>query len=655
MSILSSIGNAISGAYNTVKSTIGNLLTSKPVNLTANVSSATPSYTPVPGGSAYKSQPTSTPVPIGGGYAPTSIKSGISPTLDAFNQAMVKGLNTPTAINSFMQNYNGTSYSANYSAYSAPGGSTNSVSSFVAPTNTSVNAGTINSTSAIIPSAPASTNYHGAVVGNNIGVGANPATGVIDKQGQTAVDVNGNPTVSTETAANTSAKAALDEYLKNVAPPASQADSYNRAKSESGLDAAQIQKNNTQNAINSITAKMNTDLLQLRGTASREGVTEAVYGGQQAEITREATITLLPLQAQLAADQGNLELAQQHTDSLFKIYSTDAQNAVDYKNAQLKAVYDFATTAQKRQLDLIDKANSFAGDVLKTQITNQQTIANELLKAGNTAGYKAVTAIRPPTNTNSPTYAKDKAIYDAQISQAVTQYGASIGALDRQEQKARIDKLNAEAALKGGVSNVSDYVQTNAGGKAYVNYDNLTNDEKKTVALSARKVGIPLLKTADVAKLNAIDDSKENLINIESTLSSILPKDAYNRVLGNNNMLHNKLSSFFQTNPDISSFNAWRTAIINNVQALAGGAGSGLRINQAEINAAMNNDLPKITDTIGTANGKITKLRSQLNSWEGILTKGSFNDTQAQTVSQPPQMKLPNGTVLNLQADGTYQ
>ena len=37
----------------------------------------------------------------------------------------------------------------------------------------------------------------------------------------------------------------------------------------------------------------------------------------------------------------------------------------------------------------------------------------------------------------------------------------------------------------------------------------------------------------------------------------------------------------------------------------------------------MTNDLPKITDTLGTANSKIANLNSQMDQWVNTLTQGA--------------------------------
>ena len=68
----------------------------------------------------------------------------------------------------------------------------------------------------------------------------------------------------------------------------------------------------------------------------------------------------------------------------------------------------------------------------------------------------------------------------------------------------------------------------------------------------------------------------------------------------------NKAKAFFQTPGEgeaLAGYPAIRTGAIKTIQALAV-LGKGLRINQAEINAAMNFDYPRIDDSQGTANEK---------------------------------------------------
>lgn len=467
MNFLSSIGNAIGNAYNNVVNTVGGLFGggssqsatalnyNNPVNQALQSSKSNPTlnlpiypggYTPAPQGGGYAvagSTPVpayapagNTPVPQGGGYSPakpTSYSSGAALSSNYNSASYSSGLDSAN-LASLFQNQPATSFSVNTS---------------------NLGAGT---PAIVMPSTPSGTNYASNAVAGNVAIGAHPATGLINTPAitsTTGTSVAGtNPTNSITTPASETPKSVQDyltEQLGLYHAPTSEAEQYNKAVQQTGLLQIQQQRQNTQNAINAVTSKMQTDLLNLRGTAGREGVTEAVYGGQQAEVTREATIKLLPLQAQLAADQGNLELATTNTNTLFKIYADDAKNSADFYNENVKRAYDLFTVDEKKRADALLWQKNFNADQVKQDSQNQNTIANELLKAGDTAGYKAITAIRPPTNLQSPTFAEDYANYKKDLSNAITSNSGALGALQKvQLNNARLEgqKLQNEVNAK---------------------------------------------------------------------------------------------------------------------------------------------------------------------------------------------------------------
>lgn len=326
-----------------------------------------------------------------------------------------KSLMTPSSFSSGSNTSSKSNYSS--SSYMTPSSFSTGSSGFAAssPVSTTINAGSIGSASPSSSIGSAPTNYQGTAIGGNVSVGAEPTTGYIPTASVTGT--------TGEDTATEKPKSSLETLVASLRKRADGTDSYLKAQRDSGILQAQQRVANSQNEINAVTAKMNSDLLQLRGTAQQEGVTEAVYGGQQAQITREATIRLLPLQAQLANDQGNLELAESHLDTMFKIYSEDAQNSVDYYNNLAKMVYDDATASEKRQIDEQSRNKEFERSLLKDNINFQQSTASQALKDGNVRLYKAVTAVQPPTNVNSPTYAQDKQNYLDDINEAVGKYG----------------------------------------------------------------------------------------------------------------------------------------------------------------------------------------------------------------------------------------
>lgn len=342
------------------------------------------------------------------------------------------------------------------------------------PVNTTVNAGQIssqkNSTSSGAPQYTPS-NYESDVRKNNIQAGVNPATGMFDS----------NAGADQQVTAKDAKKTAQEAYLESLMPQPDERDAQVRAERESGIRQAQQQMLNTQNEINGVTAKMNTDLLKLRGVAAQEGVVEAVYGGQQAQVTREATIRLLPLQAQLAVDQGNLDQAESKLDSLFKIYSSDAKKSVDLWNQKAKIIYDGASAKEKAQLDAVADQKKFTLSSLNDALDlKRKYMSDSLVK--NPRLYNALRDIQPPHNINSATFEQDYQNFVDDVNDAIANYSvASVSSVEITPEDKRtligsgfnsseasniasdVEKYGIEKVLEG----VTDYKQKRAIQKVY--------------------------------------------------------------------------------------------------------------------------------------------------------------------------------------------
>ncbi len=225
--------------------------------------------------------------------------------------------------------------------------------------------------------------------------------------------------------------------------------------------------------------------------------------------------------------------------------------------------------------------------------------------------------------------------------------------LDRQLKQAQINSSNASTAKTVAETNalgtsgasLQPYLKTSYDGTQYVDLSSLGPKEKQAYALTASQNGLtPILDAQSASKLNAISVSKENLQNIVNSLNSsnLLDSNKFSFQKG----IENSIGGFLG-NSDVKSFNSWRTAVINNVQALAGGQGSGLRINQAEIDSALKNDLPVITgpnaDTPDSASKKIGNLESQLNTWSKQLLGGGNQQSQNTQQSVIPSTQIPEG------------
>lgn len=454
MLIFSSLGSAISKGYQSIKNTVsaigqsfrsaaqnvrnvaaaGGILSSGASQVgSANANYQSPSTF---GSSAYNARP------VSGGGAPVATQP---------QPRTVSAGTTSTSNNKSVSSYSSPSYNPNYGIGGSTGGITGQLnSSFLdfgssLPSTTVISAGTIGAGTPTVstPSTPSSMNYLGQLTGNNIGLGADRATGLIP----TIQTAQGDQDIQTkETPVQERLRKLNEEYVRRIESQSSEADLLRKAESEAGIQQARQRVQNTQANINAITAEMNARILQEEGQG--RGIPLDVIGGRQAQISREAAIRLLPLQAQLAADQGNLEMAQENTKQLFKIYADDAKRSADLYKFSYESAKELLTNEEKKQADAILWQKNFNADVVKREADHQYNLAEKILKDGNVAGYKAITSIQIPHNVNSPTFAEDFQEYKNEVANTANRYGIQTQGKTQytEDQNKKIDQINTSVS-----------------------------------------------------------------------------------------------------------------------------------------------------------------------------------------------------------------
>lgn len=112
---------------------------------------------------------------------------------------------------------------------------------------------------------------------------------------------------------------------------------------------------NWQGQLNAIVAKQQQDLLRHEKEISLAGGTVEGFSGRAAAINREAAFAALPIQAQLATAQNNLELAQDYLSELTSMVKEEIDNNYTYKVAKYNAVREIADKKEKKILDDLEK------------------------------------------------------------------------------------------------------------------------------------------------------------------------------------------------------------------------------------------------------------------------------------------------------------
>lgn len=354
-----------------------------------------------------------------------------------------------------------------------------------------------------------------------------------------------------------------------------------------------------------------TKYLQLKGVAL-----SSETGGISNKISASAGDLFSATQQQTAA-VAKLEIGFQQTDYT---QITDAYN--EYTKAQedvttnLKDMFDTATTASQNAIANAQKQQELdqtqAQDEMTDKIALQGTYDHYVDANGNDVLYNNKTGQTVQAAGDS----------DVQVTADSTPGSTGIPVLDN----------NTETV----------------DGIPYVNLANIKGTAAQEAAQkNAAIMGIPAISNTNaIAALTKIDTAQSDLTDVNAQIDSLLPKDATGRILGGAE--GNTLQKFLQTSDPsgdvLAAFSTWRTSAVDILQALAGGSGSGLRINQAEINMSLQSDIPQVTDTVGVAMQKMADIQTQLNN----ATQGIVGDKVYNKYNPTPSISTANSLFTNL-------
>lgn len=367
MSIFSSIGNAFKNVANTVAkavspvyNVISNTLGSK------NVASA--SSAPVFGSSEFMRQTASQgsgygigqKVPMGasGSWTTTLSAGQLSPGINSSSDFSGGGLITygpklPVTISSGQQRTSTSMSTDLYGpVYTPTTLSAKSLGAQTTGTGTLMATGGVGITQPVtVNNAPTSTNV-GRVDTTKIAGGVskygykyNPVTGAIEQE----------QVQPQEDTIDTKLKKQMEYIKKYVPEDPILAEDPEVIKATQQRREIQDSLKGPTNELNAIIAKQNQDLLQLRQTGSQEGVTEAVYGGQQNAINYNAAIRAIPLQAKIAIIQGDLKLAQDYLTELRETKKEQINRQVEANRRQMEMIKGIITKEDERTYNEMNK------------------------------------------------------------------------------------------------------------------------------------------------------------------------------------------------------------------------------------------------------------------------------------------------------------
>jgi hypothetical protein len=391
-------------------------------------------------------------------------------------------------------------------------------------------------------------------------------------------------------------------YLNNYTGLNDQLGNQNNVRtdlnSQFGVDTKQ---QNYIDAFNQYNSKKVSYDQQIEKLYNTPGMTKEQADTQAAGLQRANNADLANLAVVTQAAQGNyttaLDIVQRKMDAQFK----PIQEQIDNYKAIVQSPNSNLTASQSKQIE----ANMFGLQNNLTNTKNALSTGSQILIQNGlyTADIgKQLDAAQTPEQVNSI------------ISNAMTGAGLNYGT----DTQGGGTTQSIPPILAGAVA-------TSPGGQQYIDESKLTPGREAASINAAKEAGIPVLKAGDVEAVRNIDYVKQNIKGMEGVIDNILSPGLGGRVKG---LVSNPIKNFLQTNTDISTFNGYRDTAIKIIQSLAGGVGSGLRLNASEIDTATNN-IPTISDNLETAQNKIGLLNSFLDNKMSTVFPNSSNNRNA--------------------------
>lgn len=197
-----------------------------------------------------------------------------------------------------------------------------------------------------------------------------------------------------------------DDQYKNAYESA-----YGISEKQAGKDMRRAERDVQQytSQLNNITSSRDASILALEDTG--RGQTTGFIGGEQGRIQRQAAIAALPVQAQLAAAQGNLEIAKSHVDSLFQMKVKDIETEQAYKNTVANTWMSVANTQQSNLLNAAIADSNARAEAKKTNLQ----MANQWAQQAFDNGQSTLAAKMMKLDQSSPTFQQDLATLQGQI------------------------------------------------------------------------------------------------------------------------------------------------------------------------------------------------------------------------------------------------
>jgi hypothetical protein len=154
-------------------------------------------------------------------------------------------------------------------------------------------------------------------------------------------------------------------------------EAYLKTEKELKLKQKQQILNDANARLLAITNQQTADIMAIRNQSSTEGGTAGILSAREDAINRSAVIKALPIQAEVALAQDNLQYAQDRLDTLTAIRREDNQNIYDRGIKLIELTYNSMTNKQKEAADLLKENRQRNYEIIDKNISRQDAWAKE--------------------------------------------------------------------------------------------------------------------------------------------------------------------------------------------------------------------------------------------------------------------------------------
>lgn len=372
-------------------------------------------------------------------------------------------------------------------------------------------------TDLILPEKTPYTDYTGLLQGANL-TQTNPDTGVVGSAKGLIVKPPENNVDLAEKANITSMDRV--KQLLGILPQREnvQADLM-KSQQYKQVEEARQQVQNYTNQLNAIQTKLQAD--QLSVTGQGRGIPEAIIGGQQAQLSKEAAIQSLPIQALLASSQGMMDIAQRHLDDLYKLKTEEVNNNYAYQSKVFDSISGFLTQSDQRSYD------AAKADLVQKQkkdndfLDLQAKLLSNAVSRGAPQSY--VTAINNATDLASVVRAAGKYNISAQDAASI----ANTNSLINERVRTSIQQPGVLTSVTGEALKPAEAIAYGYGTRALSSSQIIDGLEQKFAKKPNLSFGITKLQSADRQSLEQAERDFINAVLRKESGASI-QKDEFN-------------------------------------------------------------------------------------------------------------------------------